>query len=269
LDARLWLGHPWLVSIEILGTREIAGMRKAGAAAAATLAYVAERLRPGISTADIDRWVREHTASLGGMPSQLGYKGFPAGVCTSRNNVVCHGIPRRNEVLEQGDIINVDVTTCLDGFHGDTSATFAVSEAAPDALRLLDVARRCRDAGIAVVRNGARVGDVGAAIEELARREGCSVVREFGGHGIGRRMHMEPHVSHVGPPASGIRLRAGMVLTIEPMINLGRAEVRVLDDEWTVVTADGSLSAQFEHTVLVTHDGCEILTEPPTNTVSA
>jgi methionyl aminopeptidase len=248
------------VTIEILGAREIAGMRKAGAAAAATLAFVADRLRAGISTAEVDRWVREHTASLGGTSSQLGYKGFPAAVCTSRNNVVCHGIPHRNDVLQPGDIINVDVTTCLEGFHGDTSATFAIGDAAPDALRLLDVARRCRDAGIAAIRDGVRLGDVGAAIEELALRDGCSVVREFGGHGIGRNMHMEPHVSHVGPRGSGIRVRAGMVLTVEPMINLGNAEVRILDDEWTVVTADGSLSAQFEHTVLVTRDGFEILT---------
>jgi methionyl aminopeptidase len=250
------------VSIEVLGSRETASMRRAGAAAAATLAFVADRLRAGISTLDIDRWVREHTARQGGRPSQLGYKGFPAAVCTSRNDVVCHGIPRRGEVLGPGDIINVDVTTCLDGFHGDTSATFAVGEVSPEARHVLDVARRCRDAGIAVIREGARLGDVAAAIEELAQREGCSVVREFGGHGIGRRMHMEPHVSHVGPAATGVRLRAGMVFTVEPMINLGRAAVRVLDDEWTVVTADGSLSAQFEHTVLVTREGFEILTQP-------
>lgn len=251
------------MSIEILGAREIVGMRKAGAAATATLAFVAERLRPGISTSHVDRWVREHTARLGGTPSQLGYKGFPAAVCTSRNDVVCHGIPRRSERLWPGDILNVDVTTCLDGFHGDTSATFAIGELSPEARHVLDVARKCRDAGIAVVRDGARVGDVGAAIEELAQREGCSVVREFGGHGIGRRMHMEPHVSHVGPRGSGLRLRAGMVFTVEPMINLRGAEVRVLDDGWTVVTADGSLSAQFEHTVLVTRDGFEILTDSP------
>jgi methionyl aminopeptidase len=248
------------MSVEILGTREIAAMREAGAAAAATLAHVATRLRAGISTADIDRWVRNHTASLGGRPSQLGYKGFPAAVCTSKNQVVCHGVPTPHEVLQPGDIINVDVTTCLDGFHGDTSATFAIGPLSPGAQHVMDVARRCRDAGIAVVRDGARLGDVGAAVEELARREGCSVVREFGGHGIGRKMHMDPHVSHVGPRGSGLRLRAGMVFTVEPMINLGGAEVRLLGDGWTVVTADGSLSAQFEHTVLVTRDGFEILT---------
>jgi methionyl aminopeptidase len=262
LDAGFSFDHSGCVSVEILGTGEIARMRKAGVAAAATLAYIATKLRAGIATADIDRWVREHTASLGGRPSQLGYKGFPAAVCTSRNSVVCHGIPSRHEVVQPGDILNVDVTTCLNGFHGDTSATFAVGAVSPEAQHVLGVARRCRDAGVAVVREGARLGDIGAVIEELARREGCSVVREFGGHGIGRKMHMEPHVSHVGRAGTGIRLRAGMVFTVEPMINLGSPEIRILDDDWTVMTADGSLSAQFEHTVLVTRDGFEIMTEP-------
>jgi methionyl aminopeptidase len=251
------------MSVEILGAGEIARLRTAGAAAAATLAFVGRRLRPGVSTTEVDRWVRDHTARLGGTPSQLGYEGFPAAVCTSRNDVVCHGIPRRGEVLRPGDILNVDVTTCVDGFHGDTSATFLVGDPSAEARHVVDVARRCRDAGIAVVREGARLGDVGAAIEELATREGCSVVREFGGHGIGRRMHMPPHVSHFGARGSGLRLRAGMAFTVEPMINLGGPGVRVLDDRWTVVTADGSLSAQFEHTVLVTREGFEILTEGP------
>jgi methionyl aminopeptidase len=248
------------VSIEILGPREVACVRRAGAAAAATLAFIGRRLRIGVSTAEIDRWVREHTAGLGGTPSQLGYKGFPAAVCTSRNHVVCHGIPRRDELLRTGDILNVDVTTCVDGFHGDTSATFTIGQATAEARHLVEVARACRDAGIAVVREGARLGDIGAAVEEVAIREGCSVVREFGGHGIGRKMHMDPHVPHFGTRGTGLRLRAGMVLTVEPMINLGAAHTVVLDDGWTVVTADGSLSAQFEHTVLVTRDGYEILT---------
>jgi methionyl aminopeptidase len=249
------------MGVEILGAREIAGMQRAGAAAAATLAVVGERLRAGVSTADIDGWVRDHTRRLGGTPSQLGYKGFPSAVCTSRNDVVCHGIPRRDELLAPGDIINVDVTTLLGGFHGDTSATFTIGRPSAEGRHVVDVARRCRDAGVAVVREGARLGDVGAAIEELANNEGCSVVREFGGHGIGRRMHMDPHVPHFGAPGTGLRLRAGMVITIEPMINLGSANIRVLGDEWTVVTADGSLSAQFEHTVLVTSRGYAILTE--------
>ncbi len=248
------------MQIELFGPREREALRRAGRAAAETLALVGTRLRPGISTADIDRWVREDTARRGGKPSQLGYHGFPAAVCTSRNQVVCHGIPSKTEILEPGDIVNVDVTTELGGFHGDTSATFVIGEASADALRLVDVARRARDAGVSVVRDGARLGDIGAAIEALARAEGCSVVRDYGGHGIGRVMHAAPHVAHVGRSGTGLRLRAGMAFTIEPMINRGGASVRLLDDEWTVVTADGSLSAQFEHTVLVTEDGCEVLT---------
>ena len=248
------------MGIQILSAAEIPLLRHAGRAAAETLAFVGERLRPGVSTRDIDSWVRDHTQSIGGTPSQLGYHGFPAAVCTSRNAVVCHGIPRDTDVLAPGDIINVDVTTCLGGFHGDTSATFLIGEASSDAVRLVDIARRCRDAGISVVRDGARLGDIGAAIVELARREGCSVVRDFGGHGIGRKMHMDPHVPHFGTRGSGPRLRAGMAITVEPMINLGGPTVRVLDDGWTVVTADGSLSAQFEHTVLVTRTGYELMT---------
>jgi methionyl aminopeptidase len=248
------------MGIPLLKGTEVDRLRLAGQAAAGTLAHVAARLVPGVATADIDAWVREDTARREGIPSQLGYHGFPAAVCTSRNHVVCHGIPRPDERLEPGDIINVDVTTCLNGFHGDTSATFFIGEVSTEARHVVEVARRCRDAGIAVVRHGAKLGDIGAAIEELAHKEGCSVVREFGGHGIGRVMHGPPHVPHVGKRGTGITLRAGMVLTIEPMVNLGCPEVRVLPDKWTVVTKDGSLSAQFEHTVLVTREGCEVLT---------
>ena len=251
------------MAIEILGLRERAALRAAGAAAVATLSHVGTRLAPGVSTGEIDRWVREHTASLGGRPSQLGYEGFPAAVCTSRNQVVCHGIPSARERLEDGDIVNVDVTTMLGGFHGDTSVTFVIGEASAEARHVTETARRCRDAGIAVVRPGARLGDVGAAIVEVAKAAGCSVVTDFGGHGIGRRMHQDPHVAHVGVRGAGLRLRAGMAFTIEPMVNLGRPEVSVLADGWTVVTADGSLSAQFEHTVLVTEAGAEVLTPWP------
>jgi methionyl aminopeptidase len=248
------------MTIELLGEREIARMRRAGAAAAATLAHVGARLREGITTQAIDGWVRDDTRRRGGITSQLGYEGFPAAVCTSRNAVVCHGIPSPTEWLAQGDLVNVDVTTELDGFHGDTSATFLIGETSAEAKHVTRVAEICRDAGIAVVREGARLGDIGAAIEEVARREGCGVVREFGGHGIGRRMHEPPHVAHVGTRGQGLRLRAGMAITIEPMVTLGRPDVRLLADGWTVVTADGSLSAQFEHTVIVTRDGCEITT---------
>jgi methionyl aminopeptidase len=248
------------MSYERFGPEERARLHRAGRAAAGTLAFVASRLRPGITTADIDRWVREDTARRGGTPSQLGYHGFPAAVCTSLDSVVCHGIPSPRAVLREGQILNVDVTTFLDGFHGDTSATFAIGSVCADAARLIEIARRCRDAGIAVVRHGARIGDIGAAIEELARSEGVSVVRHIGGHGIGRLMHTAPHVEHVGRRGTGPRLVEGMALTIEPMINAGGPEHVELDDGWTIVTADGSLSAQFEHTLIVTREGCEITT---------
>jgi methionyl aminopeptidase len=253
------------MSVNIYSGSEIDRLRRAGRAAAETLAFIGSRIAPGITTARIDGWVRADTARRGGRPSQLGYRTegappFPAAVCTSKNQVVCHGIPKEGDELRRGDIVNVDVTTDLDGFHGDTSATFFVGEPGPDARHVVDVAKRCRDAGVAVVREGARLGDIGAAIEELARREGCSIVREFGGHGIGRRMHEAPHVPHSGKAGAGLRLRAGMCFTIEPMVNLGRPDILLLDDGWTVVTADGSLSAQFEHTVLVTKSGYEVLT---------
>jgi methionyl aminopeptidase len=251
------------MAIEILGPADVTAMRRAGRVAAATLADVAAKLAPGISTGEIDAWVRADTRRRGGIPSQIGFHGFPAAVCTSRNAVVCHGIPSVHERLVSGDIVNVDVTTEIGGFHGDTSATLLVGDPGADARHIVETARRCRDAGIATVRAGARVGDIGAVIEELAAHEGCSVVREYGGHGIGRHMHELPTLIHVGPRGSGYRLREGMAVTIEPMINLGRPEVRLLEDGWTVVTADGSLSAQFEHTVLVTRDGCEILTQAP------
>lgn len=256
------------MAVIIHSASEIERLRRAGKVAAATLAHVGARIVPAVTTARIDQWVREDTKKRGGKPSQLGYRShgsppFPAAVCTSINEVVCHGIPNEEDILERGDIVNVDVTTEIDGFHGDTSATFIVGgieAGSPEARHVVDVARRARDAGIAVVRDGARLGDIGAAIQELARREGCSVVSDFGGHGIGRKMHQDPHVAHVGRRGEGIRLKAGMCFTIEPMINLGTAEVVLGDDGWTVLTADGKLSAQFEHTVLVTREGCEVLT---------
>ena len=257
------------MDIELYEGEEVQRLRRAGAVAAATLARVGERLRAGITTGEIDAWVREDTARRGARPSQLGYKGFPAAVCVSRNQVVCHGVPSPRERLCDGDIVNVDVTTELRGFHGDCSATFIIGTASAEARALVDVARRCRDAGIAVVGPRARLGDVGAAIEEVARREGVSVVTALGGHGIGRAMHQPPQVSHVGRRGTGPRLRAGMAFTVEPMVNLGGPEVRVLADGWTVVTLDGSLSAQFEHTVLVTAEGHEVLTRADGSSPSA
>lgn len=253
-------GYEPAMAIEILGPSQIERMRRAGRAAARTLAFVGSQLRPGMSTAEIDRLVREDTARRGGHPSQLGYQGFPAAVCTSRNQVVCHGIPSLQEILKPGDIINIDVTTQLDGYHGDTSAMFLIGEVSPEVERFVTIARRCRDTGISVIREGARLGDIGAAIQELATKEGVSVVTEVGGHGIGRHMHADPHVAHTGQRGTGPRLKAGMALTVEPMVNLGGAAIRQLDDGWTLVTADGSLSAQWEHTVVVTRGGCEIMT---------
>ncbi len=248
------------MAMTIYGPREIAGIRRASRSAAATLAEIGARLRAGVSTAQIDLWVREDTARRGGRPSQLGYHGFPASVCTSRNAVVCHGMPRASDVLQDGDIINVDVTTELDGFHGDTSATFLIGEVETAARRLVERARAAREAGIAAVGPGARLGDIGAAIVGVAEQAGLGVVREYGGHGIGRQMHEAPHVPHVARAGTGLRLRPGMVFTIEPMLTLGDPGVQLLADGWTVVTADGLWSAQFEHTVVVTEHGVEVLT---------
>jgi methionyl aminopeptidase len=254
-----------VMAIELFGERERAAMRRAGAVAAATLAHVTAQVRAGMTTADVDALVREDTSRRGGTPSQLGYNGFPAAVCTSVNEVVCHGIPSGDVRLVDGDIVNVDVTTCFEGFHGDTSRMVLVGEPSPEARHVVETARRCLHAGIAVVRPRARLGDLGAAIVEVAQQAGCSVVRDYGGHGIGRTMHADPHVSHVGRKGQGLRLRAGMCFTIEPMVNLGGALTETTDDGWTVVTKDRSLSAQFEHTVLVTRDGVEVLTTPPTS----
>jgi methionyl aminopeptidase len=235
-------------------------IRRAGKVAAATLSYVGRRLRPGVSTADIDRWVRADTRRRGGIPSQLGYEGFPAAVCTSVNEVVCHGIPSDEVVLREGDLINVDVTTEIGGFHGDTSRTFLIGRASTEAQHLVEATREARDAGILAVRPGGRLGDIGEAIVAVARAHGCTVVSDYGGHGIGRRMHLPPHVSHVARAGTGPLIVPGMTFTIEPMLALGSPKVVLGADGWTVRTADGSLSAQFEHTVLVTDAGIEVVT---------
>lgn len=234
-------------------------MRTAGRLAAETLAAVGPLIAPGITTREIDEFVHRDTIRLGCIPAPLNYKGFPKSCCTSVNEVICHGIPSER-VLRAGDIINVDVTHIYEGFHGDTSATFFVGAVSNEARHVTEVARKSLELGIAQVRPGARLGDIGAAIQEFAEGQGCSVVRAFVGHGIGRRFHEDPQVSHVGQWGRGPRLKPGMTFTIEPMINVGTYDVRVLDDDWTAVTADGSLSAQFEHTVLVTLTGVEVLT---------
>jgi methionyl aminopeptidase len=250
--------------VEIKSPREIEAMRVSCQMAAETLLLVGEKLRVGMTTEEINQIVHEDTIRRGAYPSPLHYHGFPKSVCTSVNEVVCHGIPSTTQRLKPGDIINVDVTTqypAKDGWHGDTSATFFIGEPSPQARHVVEVARKCLDLAIAEVRDGARIGDIGAAIQEYAERQGCSVVREYVGHGIGRKFHTEPQVPHYGERGKGLRLKSGMIFTIEPMINLGTWMCEVDPrDKWTVYTKDRKLSAQFEHTVLVTRDGCEVLT---------
>ncbi|MCP4804520.1 MAG: type I methionyl aminopeptidase [Proteobacteria bacterium] len=242
---------------------EIDGMRRAGRLAADCLVMISEHIRPGITTDELDRIVAEYTTSRHARSAPLGYNGFPKSCCTSVNDVVCHGIPGAR-VLKDGDIINVDVTPVLpraNGFHGDTSATFYVGEPSPQARHVVEVARQCLEIGIdAANRRNARIGDIGAAIQAYAEAQSCTVVRAYCGHGIGRVFHSEPSVPHHGVPGSGDKLKRGMCFTIEPMINLGDWRCHELDDGWTAVTTDGSLSAQFEHTLAVTKRGVEVLT---------
>jgi methionyl aminopeptidase len=239
---------------------DIEAMRPACRLAAETLEAVGATLRPGMITDDIDTFVHEYTVSRGAVPAPLHYRGFPKSVCTSVNEVVCHGIPG-NRRLNNGDIINVDVTSILNGWHGDVSATFYIGEPSPEARHLVEVTRKCLALGIEQVKPGARLGDIGAAIQQYAEANGCSVVRDFVGHGIGRQFHEPPQVAHFGTAGRGQRLKAGMVFTIEPMINQGDWRLHTLSDGWTAVTDDGKLSAQFEHTIAVTKKGADILTQ--------
>jgi methionyl aminopeptidase len=248
-----------MANVIIKTQQDLAGMRAAGRLAAETLERAAAILRPGIATDDIDGFVREYTVSRGARPAPLNYRGFPKSVCTSVNEVICHGIPGPRRLAE-GDIVNIDVTSILDGWHGDVSATFYIGEPSREARRLVETTRACLDLGIAQIGPGARLGDIGAAIQRHAEAAGFSVVRDFVGHGIGRAFHEPPQVSHLGRRGHGLRLQAGMIFTIEPMINQGDWRMRILEDGWTAVTADGRLSAQFEHTVAVTADGVEVLT---------
>lgn len=252
-----------------LSPAEREGMRAAGRFAAGILDAVEKQVRPGLSTAAIDGLVRRLTREGGAKSAPHGYTAgdtappFPGHCCTSVNDVVCHGIPNPQRVLKAGDLLNVDVTPVLRGFHGDTSRTFVVGgarAAAPKARRLVADTRRALWLGIAAVRPGARVGDIGHAIQSFAEAQGYGVVRAFTGHGVGRQFHTAPVVPHVGLPGEGAPLLPGMAFTIEPMLNLGGWEVQMLEDGWTAITADGSLSAQWEHTLLVTEGGAEVLT---------
>lgn len=239
--------------------KDIEAIREAGRIALATLDMVEERIRPGISTDEINTLVHEFTIKHGAVPAPLNYRGYPKSVCVSVNEVICHGIPGER-LLNEGDIVNVDVTPILNGYYADASKTFFVGSPGPDAEKIVSVARECMEAGISMVRPGNRVGDIGWAIQTLAEREGCSVVREFVGHGVGFDFHEPPQIPHFGVKGRGIQLIPGMVFTIEPMINLGQKELHLLDDNWTAVTDDGLLSAQFEQTLVVTGEGVMSLT---------
>jgi len=239
-----------------------AGMRKAGALVAEALDAVAPLLEPGTTTNRIDRFLFEFGMDHNAVPATLNYRGYTKSSCTSINHVVCHGIPN-DKPLRDGDIVNIDVTYVLDGWHGDSSRMYPVGQPKRAAERLMDVTHECLMRGIAAVRPGARMGAIGAAIQSFAEAERCSVVRDFCGHGIGRLFHDAPNVLHYGRADEGAEIKPGMIFTIEPMINLGRAHVKVLSDGWTAVTRDRSLSAQYEHTVGVTDDGCEVFTLSP------
>ena len=238
---------------------QIEGIRRAGELAIRTLDLVEPEIKVGIATDELNRIVHEFTIKNGAVPAPLNYRGYPKSVCVSVNEVICHGIPGKM-VLKDGDIVNVDVTPILNGLYADANKTFFVGNPGEDAKKIVSVARECLKRGMNAVCPGNRVGDIGWAIQQYAEGQGCSVVREFVGHGVGLDFHEPPQVPHYGQKGEGIPLVPGMVFTIEPMINLGRKDLRVLDDEWTAVTLDGSLSVQFEQTILVTEDGFESLT---------
>lgn len=246
--------------IYIKSKEEIKLMRESGRLAAKTLDYIEGKLRIGMSTEEINTLCHEFIIKHDATPSPLNYKGFPKSVCTSKNEVICHGVPAKDVVLNDGDILNIDVTTCLNGFHGDTNRTFLIGNVSDDAKQLVTVTRECMMIGIEQVKPGNRLGDIGAAIQAHAAKHGYSVVRDFCGHGIGRNFHEDPQVLHYGERGTGLRLKPGMTFTIEPMINRGKPDVKILKDGWTAVTTDGKWSAQFEHTILVTETGHEILT---------
>ena len=246
--------------ITIKSAREIEIMKESCKLAAKTLHYLGKNLKIGMSTEDINKMCHQYTINRNAIPATLGYHGFPASLCTSRNEIICHGIPSAKDILKDGDIVNLDVTSIVKGFHGDCNATFFIGNVKPEIKKLVSVTYDCLMAGISVCRAGARLGDIGAVIEEMAHDNGFSVVHEYCGHGIGRVFHEEPQITHFGKRGTGIEMRPGMTFTIEPMINIGKRHSRVLEDGWTVVTKDKSWSAQFEHTIHITESGAEIMT---------
>ena len=248
--------------ITIHKPEDFAGMRRAGKLAAEALDMITAHVRPGISTGEIDKLCHDYMVERGAIPATLGYRGYTKSSCTSVNHVVCHGIPG-DRVLVDGDIINIDVTVILDGWHGDSSRMYVAGEASTKAKLLMDVTYDAMMKGIAAIRPGATLGDIGHAIQVHVEKHRFSVVRDFCGHGIGRHFHEPPNILHFGRPGEGPKLKPGMFFTVEPMVNAGRPEVKILDDGWTAVTRDRSLSAQFEHMVAVTDNGVEIFTLSP------
>ncbi len=249
-------------AIRLHGPDAFAGMHRAGRLAAETLDMLVPHMVPGTTTAEIDRLIFDFVTAAGAVPATLGYRGYGYSTCVSINHVVCHGIPS-DKTLKAGDIVNVDVTPLLDGWHGDSSRMYLIGDVPLKARRLVEVTYECLMLGIEQARPGNHMGDVAHAIQRHAERHRYGVVRDFCGHGVGRLFHDAPEVVHVGKPGTGPELRPGMIFTIEPMINIGRPDVKLLDDGWTAVTRDRSLSAQFEHSVGITEDGCEIFTPSP------
>lgn len=248
--------------IQIKSAAELAGMRKAGRLASECLQWICDQVEPGMNTQQIDDLQMQFCAKHGVTPAPLNYRGFPKSICTSINEVICHGIPSRNEVLKEGDIVGIDTTLIVDGFYGDNAATIPVGTPSDETRRLLDVTLESLRIGLEAIRPGGMLRAVGKSIQEYVEPQGYSVVRDFVGHGIGRQFHEQPQVCHYDTGTAGprVRLRPGMTFTVEPMVNVGTEDCRVLDDGWTAVTLDGKLSAQFEHTIAVTKDGYEILT---------
>lgn len=256
--------HNSAMTINLKTPADIEKMREAGRLAAEVLQMIAPYVKPGVSTEELDRICHDHIVNVqGAIPANVGYRGYPKTLCTSVNNVICHGIPSEAKILKDGDILNIDVTVIKDGWHGDTSRMYIVGTPSVMAQRLVDVTREAMFRGIRMVKPGATLGDIGHAIQSYAESERFSVVREYCGHGIGKVYHDDPQVLHYGRPGEGLVLQEGMTFTIEPMINEGTRHTRLLPDGWTVVTKDRKLSAQWEHTVLVTRDGVEILTRLP------
>ena len=248
-------------NVLVKSTAQLEGIRESGRINTAVLDYVQEHICAGISTEEIDRWVYEQTTRAGGVPAPLNYEGFPKSVCTSRNQVVCHGIPNEKEILKEGDIINVDVSTIYKGYYSDASRMFMIGNVKPEWERLVKVTKECLEIGMRAAKPFGFVGDIGNAIQKYAEKNGYSVVRDLCGHGVGLEFHEEPEVCHFGRKKTGMLLVPGMVFTIEPMINMGRYDVYVDSrDGWTVLTVDGLPSAQWEHTFLMTDNGVEILT---------